>query len=223
MAYENNFHFTFKPESVEGKSNLNIDKSYKQEYIPFTSCTIPAQKNISLERAVTGVTVSQASGKGLLNLEANDILEVNGKRYNIGAGGNLGEHSDTVGKINFTFKVENGKLRLKVDEYGIRITQAYPLTLKATRRNSETGTNDERMNHTMNIKVPYVEKVSGESLLEVKEYYPSPEYIAFNSCSLSSPQDIALENALRDVKLTQTTGKGLVTLEHNDILEVNGK
>ena len=223
VAYENNFHFTFKPESVEGKSNLNIDKSYKQEYIPFTSCTIPAQKNISLERAVTGVTVSQASGKGLLNLEANDILEVNGKRYNIGAGGNLGEHSDTVGKINFTFKVENGKLRLKVDEYGIRITQAYPLTLKATRRNSETGTNDERMNHTMNIKVPYVEKVSGESLLEVKEYYPSPEYIAFNSCSLSSPQDIALENALRDVKLTQTTGKGLVTLEHNDILEVNGK
>ena len=223
LSWNNKFHFNYKPESIEGTSNLNIDKSYKQEYIPFTSCTIPAQNNIDLERAVTGVTVSQASGKGLLNLEANDILELNGKRYTIGAGGNLGEHSDIVGKINFTFKVENGKLRLRVDEYGIRITQAYPLTLKATRRNSETGTNDERMNHTMNIKVPYVEKVSGESLLEVKEYYPSPEYIAFNSCSLSSPQDIALENALRDVKLTQTTGKGLVTLEHNDILEVNGK
>ena len=217
------FNFVFKPVQIEGTSNLNIDKSYKQEYIPFTSCTIQNQQNIDLERSVTGVIISQLSGKGLLNLETNDILELNGKRYTIGAGGNLGEHNDTIGKINFTFKVENGKLRLKVDEYGIRITESYPLTLKVTRRNNETGTNDERMNHTMNIKVPYVEKVSGESLLEVKEHYPSPEYIAFNSCNLSSPQDIALENALRDVKLTQTSGKGLVTLEHNDILEINGK
>ncbi|WP_302163350.1 hypothetical protein, partial [uncultured Fusobacterium sp.] len=223
LSWTNKFHFNYKPESIDGKSNLNIDKSYKQEYIPFTSCTIPDQQNIGLERSITGVTISQLSGKGLLNLEANDILELNGKRYTIGAGGNLGEHSDTVGKINFTFKVENGKLRLRIDEYGIRITESYPLTLKVTRRNNETGTNDEKMNHTMNIKVPYVEKVSGESILEVKEYYPSPEYIAFNSCSLSSPTDIALENALRDVKLTQTSGKGLVTLEHNDILEVNGK
>nr|WP_317279432.1 hypothetical protein [uncultured Fusobacterium sp.] len=223
LGRTNNFHFKFKPESIDGTSNLNIDKSYKQEYIPFTSCTIPDQKNIGLERAVTGVTVSQASGQGLLNLEANDILEVNGKRYTIGAGGNLSEHSDTVGKVNFTFKVENGKFRIRIDEYGIRITQAYPLTLKVTREDKELNGSYQRMNHTMNIKVPYVEKISGESLLEVKEYYPSPEYIAFNSCNLSSPTDIALENALRDVKLTQTTGKGLVTLEHNDILEVNGK
>ena len=215
--------FKYKSGKLEGISNLNIDKSYNQEYIPFTSCTIENKQNIDLERAITGVTLSQISGKGLLNLEANDILELNGKSYTIGAGGNLGEHSDTIGKVNFTFKVENGKLRLRVDEYGIRITEAYPLTLKVTRENNETNKKEEVMLHTMNIKVPYVEKISGESLLEVKEYYPSPEYIAFNSCSLSSPQDIALENALRDVKLTQTSGKGLVTLEHNDILEINGK
>ena len=223
LSWTNKFHFNYKPESIDGTSNLNIDKDYKTEYIPFNSCTIPDQQNIELERSITGVTVSQLSGKGLLNLEANDILELNGKRYTIGAGGNLGEHSDTVGKVNFTFKVENGKLRLRIDEYGIKITQAYPLTLKATRRNSETGTNDERMNHTMNIKVPYVEKVIGESVLEVKEYYPTPEYIAFNSCSLNSPIDIDLENSLRDVKLTQTSGKGLVKLEQGDTLEINGK
>ena len=215
--------FKYKSGKLEGISNLNIDKSYNQEYIPFTSCTIENKQNIDLERAITGVTLSQTSGKGLLNLEANDILELNGKIYTIGAGGNLREYSDTIGKVNFTFKVENGKLRLRVDEYGIRITEAYPLTLKVTRENNETNKKEEVMLHTMNIKVPYVEKISGESLLEVKEYYPSPEYIAFNSCSLSSPQDIALENALRDVKLTQTSGKGLVTLEHNDILEINGK
>ena len=223
LSWTNKFHFNYKPESIDGTSNLNINKDYKTEYIPFNSCTIPDQQNIELERSITGVTVSQLSGKGLLNLEANDILELNGKRYTIGAGGNLGEHSDTVGKVNFTFKVENGKLRLRIDEYGIKITQAYPLTLKATRRNSETGTNDERMNHTMNIKVPYVEKVIGESVLEVKEYYPTPEYIAFNSCSLNSPIDIDLENSLRDVKLTQTSGKGLVKLEQGDTLEINGK
>ena len=223
LSWTNKFHFNYKPESIDGTSNLNIDKDYKTEYIPFNSCTIPDQQNVELERSITGVTVSQLSGKGLLNLEANDILELNGKRYTIGAGGNLGEHSDTVGKVNFTFKVENGKLRLRIDEYGIKITQAYPLTLKATRRNSETGTNDERMNHTMNIKVPYVEKVIGESVLEVKEYYPTPEYIAFNSCSLNSPIDIDLENSLRDVKLTQTSGKGLVKLEQGDTLEINGK
>ena len=215
--------FKYKSGKLEGISNLNIDKSYNQEYIPFTSCIIENKQNIDLERAITGVTLSQTSGKGLLNLEVNDILELNGKSYTIGAGGNLGEHSDTIGKVNFTFKVENGKLRLRVDEYGIRITEAYPLTLKVTRENNETNKKEEVMLHTMNIKVPYVEKISGESLLEVKEYYPSPEYIAFNSCSLSSPQDIVLENALRDVKLTQTSGKGLVTLEHNDILEINGK
>ncbi len=58
------------------------------------------------------------------------------------------------------------------------------------------------------IRAKYkIEKIVGQSLLEVKEHYPSPEFIAFNSCSLEQQKDIALENALRDVKITQTSGK----------------
>ena len=204
-------------EQLEGTSNLTVDETYNQEYIPFTSCTIENQEDIGLEKTITGVTLSQTSGKGLITLQQNDILEVNGKQYVVGTGGSLTEQSDTLGKINYSFKAENGKLRLRVDKYGLQINTAQPLSLKVTRDGKEV------MTHTMNIKVPYVEKIIGESVLEVKEYYPSPEYIAFNSCSLNSPIDIDLENSLRDVKLTQTSGKGLVKLEQGDTLEINGK
>lgn len=219
ITNEGTYHLNInnKISKIIGESNLIVDETYKPEYIPFTSCTIENQEDIGLEKTITGVTLSQTSGKGLITLQQNDILEVNGKQYVVGTGGSLTEQSDTLGKINYSFKVENGKLRLRVDKYGLQINTAQPLSLKVTRDGKEV------MTHTMNIKVPYVEKIIGESFLEVKEYYPSPEYIAFNSCSINSPQDIALENNLRDVKLTQTSGKGLVGLEQSDILEINGK
>ena len=206
----------FKTPELSGISNLKIDETYEPEYIPFTSCDIKNQQNIGLEKSIKGVSLTQNSGKGLLTLIENDTLEINGKIYTIGAGGNLGEHSDTVGKINFTFKVENGNLRLRIDEYGLKINQAYPLVLKAVRDNRQV------MDHTMNIKVPYVEKVSGESQLTIDKTYKK-ENILFDSCTLNNLKPISLINTVTGVTLNSLSGNGLLELQTNDILVINGQ
>ena len=203
---------------AEGKTNLTIDENYEPEYIKFDSCTIETIKPLSLLNSPKGVRLTSTSGDGLLHLDPTDTLEINGHKHTL-TSGNLVEQKLYLNKVELSYKVENGKLQLRVDKYGLKVPSPQPINIKIT-KNKEIP---DMMTHTINLTVPYVETIIGESLLEVKEHYPSPEYIAFNSCDINSPQDIALENALRDVKLTQTSGKGLVTLEHNDILEINGK
>ena len=206
----------YKPSKLEGTSNLTLDTTYKPEYIPFTSCSIDNKQNIGLENPVTGVTLSQASGNGLITLEHNDILEVNGKRYTIGFDGNLPERHDTLGKIDYSLKTVNGNLQLKIDKYGLGIEQPQPLNLKVIRANAEV------MTHTMNIKVPKLEKVVGESDLSVDEYYNKSEYITLSSCTLENSQDVSLVTPIKGVALKQYKGKGIVRFEPGDILEVNG-
>lgn len=203
---------------ADGVSNLIVDENYEPEYIKFDSCTIDTIKPLSLLNSPKGVRLTSTSGDGLLHLDPTDTLEINGHKHTLNSG-NLVEQKLYLNKVELSYKVENGKLQLRVDKYGLKVPSPQPINIKIT-KNKEIP---DMMTHTINLTVPYVETIIGESLLEVKEHYPSPEYIAFNSCDINSPQDIALENALRDVKLTQTSGKGLVTLEHNDILEVNGK
>ena len=216
---ENHFYVNMtnnKFNKLEGQSNLTLDTTYKPEYIPFTSTTIDNKQNIGLENPVTGVTLSQASGNGLITLEHNDILEVNGKRYTIGFDGNLPERHDTLGKIDYSLKTVNGNLQLKIDKYGLGIDQPQPLNLKVIRANTEV------MTHTMNIKVPKLEKVVGESDLSVDEYYNKSEYITLSSCTLENSQDVSLVTPIKGVALKQYKGKGIVRFEPRDILEVNG-
>ena len=216
VTYNCTFNFNYKPSKLEGTSNLTLDTTYKPEYIPFTSCTIDNKQSIGLENAVTGVTLSQASGNGLITLEHNDILEINGKQYTIGFDGNLPERHDTLGKIDYSLKTVNGKLQLKIDRYGLGIDQPQPLNLKVIRANTEV------MTHTMNIKVPKLEKVVGESDLSVDEYYNKSEYITLSSCTLENSQDVSLVTQIEGVALKQYKGKGIVRFEPGDILEVNG-
>ena len=216
--YRNYLYVTlvYKPSKLEGTSNLTLDTTYKPEYIPFTSCTIDNKQNIGLENAVTGVTLSQASGNGLITLEHNDILEVNGKRHTIGFNGNLPERHDTLGKIDYSLKTVNGKLQLKIDRYGLGIDQPQPLNLKVIRANNEV------MTHTMNIKVPKLEKVVGESDLIVTENYEKSQYLTIKSCTLDNPQDVEFLTSINGAELVQYKGKGIVKFEPGDILEVNG-
>ena len=209
-------NFIYKPSKLEGTSNLTLDTTYKPEYIPFTSCTIDNKQSIGLENTVTGVTLSQASGNGLITLEHNDILEVNGKQYTIGFDGNLPERHDTLGKIDYSLKTVNGKLQLKVDKYGLGIDQPQPLNLKVIRANTEV------MTHTMNIKVPKLEKVVGESDLGIGNDYNQSQYIFFSSCTLENPKDISLSSSTPGVQVVQYSGKGIVKFESGDILDVNG-
>ena len=203
---------------ADGVSNLIVDENYESEYIKFDSCTIDTIKPLSLLNSPKGVKLASTSGDGLLHLDPTDTLEINGQKHTL-TSSNLDEQKLELNKVTLSYKVENGKLQLRVDKYGLKVPSPQPITIKIM-KNKEIP---DVMNHTINLTVPYVEKIIGESVLEVKEYYPSPEYIAFNSCNINSPKDIALENNLRDVKLTQTSGKGLVGLEQSDILEINGK
>ena len=203
---------------ADGESSLVIDENYKPEYIKFDSCTIENLKPLSIINSVRGARITSTTGDGLLHLDPTDILEINGQSHTL-TSGNLSEQKLQLNKIDLAYKVENGKLQLKVASYGLKVPSPQQINIDIV-KNKDIK---DIMKHTINLTVPYLEKVLGESVLEVKEYYPTPQYILFNSCTLNAPSDIALENSLRDVRLTQTTGKGLVALEQGHILEINGK
>ena len=202
-------------QKLVGESNLTIAKEYTNEYIPFTSCTLENQQEISLERLITGVTLQQRTGKGLLTLENGDTLTINGQQHMLNSN-SLPEKILNLNGINLSYKVENGKLQLRINSYDLGITQAQPLTLKVTRNGKEV------MSHTMNIKVPNIQRLEGKSILIVKEYYPVNQFINFNSTTMEEGSPLALENSLRDVSLT-TSGKGIVTMQDGDKLEIDGK
>ena len=203
---------------ADGESSLVIDENYKPEYIKFDSCTIENLKPLSITNSVKGARITSTTGDGLLHLDPTDTLEINGQSHTL-TSGNLSEQRLQLDKIDLAYKVENGRLQLKVVSYGLKVPSPQQIDINIVKNKDIKDINK----HTINLTVPYLEKVLGESVLEVKEYYPTPQYILFNSCTLNAPADIALENSLRDVRLTQTTGKGLVELEQGHILEINGK
>ena len=203
---------------ADGESDLVISEKYRPEYIKFNSCTMENLKPFSLANSINGVRVASTTGDGILELDPTDTLEINGQEH-ILSSKNLPEQKLELDKINLSYKVENGKLQFKVDNYGLKVPPSQPIDIKITKHKDISDV----MEHRINLTVPYLEKIIGESILEVKEYYPSPEYIKFSSCTLSTPLEIVLENSLRDVKLTQDYGKGLVALEQGHILEINGK
>ena len=138
----------YKIEKIVGQSLLEVKEHYPSpEFIAFNSCSLEQQKDIALEKALRDVKITQTSGKGLLTLEHNDILEVNGKQYTIGFDGNLPEKHDTLGNINFKFKVENGKFRLALKDWGV-LEPDRLLTINAKRANSVI------MEHKMTLRVP---------------------------------------------------------------------
>ena len=207
--------FKYKSAKLEGISNLTIDKNYKKEYIPFNSCTLESQQNIALERAVNGVSLQQTTGKGLVTLESGDIFTVNGQQHNL-TSNSLTEQNLTLNGINLSYKVESGKLQLKVNNYDTGITQAQPLTLKVTRAGKEI------MNHTMNITVPNIQTLSGNSTLTFGENYPVNTYVNFNAnSSLTDTNSLQLENSIQGVTFN-TTGNGILQVKSGDRLSVNG-
>ncbi|WP_349764424.1 hypothetical protein, partial [Fusobacterium sp. SYSU M8D902] len=203
---------------ADGETNLVINEDYKPEYMKFNSSTIENLRPLALENSINGVRIASTKGDGFLHLDPNDTLEINGQKHSL-TSSNLSEQKLKLNKIDLSYKVESGKIQLKVDNYGLKVPSPQPLNIKIIKHKEVS----DIMNHRINLTVPYIEKVIGESFLEVKEYYPTSEYIKFNSCTLNNPTEIKLENSIRDVKLNQVTGKGLVNLEEGNILEVNGK
>ena len=202
-------------QKLVGQSSLTIAKEYGNEYIPFTSCTLENQQNISLERAVNGVTLQQTTGKGLLTLENGDTLTVNGRQHMLNSN-SLVEQNTTVNGIYLSYKVENGKVQLRVNNYDMGIAQAQSLTLTVNR------TGKEVMNHTMNITVPNIQKIVGESQLTIDEGYKN-EDILFDSCTVDNLKPISLISPITGVTLNSLSGNGLLELKANDTLSINGQ
>ena len=75
------------------------------------------------------------------------------------------------------------------------------------------------MEHTINLTVPYIQKIIGESDLSVDEYYDKSEYITLElHVALENPQDVSLVTPIEGVTLKQYKGKGIVKFEPGDIL-----
>ena len=202
---------------ADGVSNLIVDENYEPEYIKFDSCTIETIKPLSLLNSPKGVKLASTSGDGLLHLDPTDTLEINGQKH-ILASSNLAEQKLELNKIKLSYKVENGKLELKVDEYGLETSSPQAINIKIVKDKDIKDV----MEHTINLTVPYIQKIIGESDLSVDEYYDKSEYITLSSCTLENPQDVSLVTPIEGVTLKQYKGKGIVKFEPGDILEVNG-
>ena len=208
-----NIVFYYVPSKVVGNSTLEVKEYYPTpEYIEFNSCTTPDPKPIALENSLRDVKVIQNSGNGLVNLENGDILELNGKEYHIGAGGNLPEQQDTLGEINFKFKVENGKLRLALTSWGV-LEPDRILTINAKRETYPI------MEHKMTIQSP--RRVEGKASLIFNEKYPIRETIRFQGISLTAPNIGGIEPPIpAGIKYNTTEGYGIPFMKEGDILEI---
>ena len=201
---------------AEGITNLTIDESYNKEYIKFDSCTIETIKPLFMLNSPTGVTLTSTSGDGLLHLDPNDTLEINGQKHAL-TSLNLSEQKLNVNNISLSYKVENGKLQLRVDNYGFKTNSPQEINIKIT-KNKEIK---DIMEHKINLTVPYVEKISGESELSIIDGYNN-DYMTIKGCTLENPEIISFVTPVTGTIITQVTGKGILKFEAGDILEING-
>ena len=211
--YDCTFNLHYKPSKIIGDSLLEVKEYYPSpEYIAFNSCNLSSPTDIALENALRDVKLTQTTGKGLVTLEHNDILEINGKKYTIGAGGNLPEQSDTLGNINFKFKVENGKIRLALTSWGV-LEPDRLLTINASREGHPI------MEHKMIIKSP--RRVEGVSTLKFTEKYPIRDIVRFQGISLTAPNIGGIEPPIpAGVSYKSNDGYGIPFMKEGDILEV---
>lgn len=204
------YNFKYKLSTLIGNSNLDFNENYNKSFVNFNADT--NGNSLSIENSVPGLNFS-TSGKGISILQQGDILEVNGSRVTIGASGNLGEIQGSIGTLGYKYKVENGKLRLALTNWGV-------LELSRTFEVKVLKGGAEAVRHTFTIQAP--KKVEGTSRVKFVETYPNTQFVAFNGVSLNSPTALSLENSITGVILESSTGAGLVTMQQGDILEING-
>lgn len=204
------FKYIISP--LEGSTNLTFDDNYQKSYANFSSTSYADSNPLVLENSVSGMRFS-TSGAGIITMENGDILDINGVQATVGASGNLGERVVNIGNLGLKYKVEDGKLRLGLNSWGV-VEPLRTATIKVFRGTREVT------NHVFNIQAP--KRLEGASRITLKEYYPIDTYIAFNSVNLNSPVPLALENSIRDVLLESSSQHGLATMQQGDILEING-
>ena len=209
----NRLVFKYVLRTLKGQSIITFREHYiKNEYVKFNSTTFEEGKPLALENSLTDVTFS-TSGKGIVTMQEGDILEIDGKQVKIGSGGNLGVQTATIGNLKYSYKVEAGKLRLALNEWGI-LEPNHDLKIIVNRNGAK------KSEHTLTIDSP--RRVEGTNNIKVDNNYQIRNVIKFNGISLDTPSSFALESPIpAGITLAEQTGYGIPLLDEGDILQID--
>ena len=210
-----NFKYTIR--TLEGQSILTAKEYYPvNQFINFNSTTMEAGSPLALENSLRDVFLT-TTGKGIVTMQAGDKLEIDGKQVVIGAGGNLAEQKATIGNLEYTYKVENGKLRLALNKWGV-LEPDRDLMIRVWR--TQDGAESKLVEHTLTVKAP--RRVEGNSQLNYDNDYQIRTFVRFGGISLTAPGISSLETPVpAGVALSSQAGQGIPFMEEGDILEVN--
>ncbi|WP_349764427.1 hypothetical protein, partial [Fusobacterium sp. SYSU M8D902] len=162
VSQELTINFKYKPSTLKGQSSLTVREKYPtNQFIQFNSTEFEAGKPLALENSLTDVTFN-TSGKGIVTMEEGDILEIDGKQVRVGASGNLGVQTATIGDLKYSYKVEAGKLRLSLNEWGV-LEPNHNLMIRVFR--NKDGKQQKMVEHTLTIDSP--RRVEGANNIKI--------------------------------------------------------
>ena len=211
------FYFKYKPSTLIGQSILEVREKYPvNQYIQFSSTAFEEGKPLALENSLVDVTFN-TTGKGIVTMQEGDILEIDGKQVKIGSGGNLGVQEATIGDLKYSYKVEAGKLRLALNEWGI-LEPNHNLMIRVFR--TENGNQRKMVEHTLTIDSP--RRVEGTNNIKVDNSYQIRNIIKFNGISLDTPSSFSLESPIpTGITLAEQTGYGIPLLDEGDTIQID--
>ena len=214
---KNTFYFKYIVRTLEGQSVLTVKEYYPvNQFMEFNSTTMEEGSPLALENSLRDVSLT-TSGKGIVTMEQGDKLEIDGKQVIVGAGGNLAEQKATIGNLEYTYKVENGKLRLALNKWGV-LEPDRNLMIRVWR--TKDGAESKLVEHTLTVKSP--RRVEGSSDLAYDNDYQIRTFVRFGGISLTAPGISSLETPVpAGVALSSQAGQGIPFMEEGDILEVN--
>lgn len=200
------------PKKVEGTSKITLREYYStDDYIAFNSVSLDNPLSLSLENNLRDVTLDSSTGAGIVTMLQGDILDINGVQNQIGASGNLGEKETTIDTLRFAYKVEAGKLRVKVLDWGV-LEPRRDITIRIIR-----GANEISI-HTLNIKSPT--KVDGDTSLKFDNTYQIRNSVKFNAINLETYGRLSMQS-LQGVILENTSGSGIPFMNQGDKIYIS--
>ena len=217
MSQQLTINFKYILRTLKGQSTLEVKEKYPtNQYIAFNSTKFEEGKPLALENSLTDVTFN-TTGKGIVTIVEGDILEIDGKQVTIGTGGNLGVQTATIGDLKYSYKVEAGKLRLALNEWGI-LEPNHDLMIRVFR--TENGNQRKMVEHTLTIDSP--RRVEGTNNIKIDNNYQIRNVIKFNGISLDTPSSFSLESPIpTGVTLAEQTGYGIPLLDEGDTIQVD--
>ena len=215
--YNVKLNFKYIVRTLEGQSVLTAKEYYPvNQFINFNSTTMEEGSPLALENSLRDVSLT-TNGKGIVTMQDGDKLEIDGKQAVIGAGGNLAEQKAVIGSLEYTYKVENGKLRLALNKWGV-LEPDRNLMIRVWR--TKDGAESKLVEHTLTVKSP--RRVEGSSNLTYDNDYQIRTFVRFGGISLTAPGISSLETPVpAGVALSSQAGQGIPFMNEGDILEVN--